>query len=215
MEFAVIVYDLTCADVVVVEHRLHPSSVQSLTPGQEHIAANMDVSAGLSVGSARPRVLISTVVFISVRVSVSVAASAAAELAVNVGDIFGATAELVERRVHPPAIRILARGKERVEAYAGVLAGLRIRTGRRWASLLAAEVPVNVGDVSDTPFKVVDRGGVPMACVGFTLGVEGIAVQCDILAGIVVRTGRNPSLRSAGRDRLPSNHQQRDDSERK
>src|SRR5260370_37863461 len=117
--------------------------------------------------------------------------------------------------MHPPAIRILAPGKERVEAYADVLAGLRIRTGRRRASLLAAEVSVNVSDVSNAPYIAVDRGGVPMACVGFTLGVEGIAVQRDILAGIVVRTGRNPSLRSACRDRLPSNHQQRDDSERK
>jgi len=209
MQFPVIVHDLCSTAAEIFEDSLYQSPVRRFAPGNEHVPANVDVPAGLSVGSARPRISVSIVV------SISVTVSAAAELACNVGDIVGATAELVERRIHPPAIRILAPGKESVEAHADVLAGLRIRTGWRWASLLAAEVSVNVGDISGAPLESMQGSVVPMACVGFTLGVEGIAVQCDILAGIVVRTGRNPSLRSAGRNRLPSNHQQRDDSERK
>src|SRR5260370_18130633 len=54
MEFAVIVYDLTCADVVVVEHRLHPSTVQCFAASNEHVPANVTPPPALSVGSARP-----------------------------------------------------------------------------------------------------------------------------------------------------------------
>src|SRR5712692_8890283 len=61
MEFAVIVYDLTCADVVVVEHSLHPSPVHSFARSDEHVSPDVDAPAGFPVGSARPRVLISTI----------------------------------------------------------------------------------------------------------------------------------------------------------
>src|SRR5260370_24543850 len=52
MEFAVIVYDLTCADVVVVEPSLHPSPVHRFAGSDEHVPPNVDAPAALSAGPA-------------------------------------------------------------------------------------------------------------------------------------------------------------------
>jgi len=209
MQFPVIVHDLCSTAAEIFEDSLYQSPVRRFAPGNEHVSANVDVPAGLSVGSARRRVTV------SIEVSISVAIGAAPELPVNVGDRAGAPAEIPEGSVNPPAMHILASGIKGVPAHTDVLAGLGVVTGRRWASLLAMKVRINIGDISGAPLEGMQGSVVPTTRVGLACGVERIAVQCDILAGIVVRTGRNPSLSSAGRDRLPSNHQQRDDSERK
>src|SRR5258708_6590381 len=141
-QMAVIVADGPAALINIVQARIPPATIALLAAGVNAVAVLPDVATGVSVRAisiailtivVAPLIAISVAVPISITVLtiaviVPVPVAVATQVSIVVDDLAAAALDVVELRVAPVAVEVLARCVERGAVHTNVTARLLIRT---------------------------------------------------------------------------------------
>src|SRR5579859_734766 len=212
----IIVHNVADAAVIAIQRARNPFPVHGFTDGTQVVSARSDVAAGLGIRAARQiaaalaiaiSVAIPITVAIAVVVTVSIAVlimpGDAAELAILVADIAAALGELWKRSFHPSPVTGLAARPEHVPLHADVTARLGIRTAGLRPVALADERAIVVADVAPAAVGVIEHRVTVVPVNVLASCPQIVAADADILAGLLITSGRIVHRRCAGFRRLP------------
>jgi hypothetical protein len=193
-EAPVIVYDLSVAEIEVLERCPLPIAVAHWAVGLECITARPNILAALRIWTTR-RPILSVIILSAIPPAISFCS--AAEVPVVVYDSSIAPIKILEWRAMPATVAGLAFGLECTATRTDLPAGLGIRT-IRGATLLtistlaistlaiscfaAHEASIIVLDFPGALVEILEWSSIPSATSGLAISLERAAARADLLA---------------------------------